>query len=222
MRCGILGDRTSEWVAKSQPEVNITPADFDTLTQTFEKAGDTDAALSEWPIGTANETFPDMYITAVKGSVLKGGLWEANITWTGIYPSGTLQTYYWITEGTTVQRQLYKPVESSVRTYTDQVQDVFAITIYRTRTPRLTTTEKYVTAERPDNTEIGKEGRPLNPPSEVELLDSGWPWAAIKNNVEPNGWILNTRSWTQVLDKDLYTISDEWIYQIPQQWRIAE
>ena len=218
MRCGILGDRTSDWVPKTQQEVDVTPADFDTLTQTFEKAGDTDSALAEWPIGTPNETFSNMYVTGVQANAVKGGLWEATISYTGIYPSGNLQTYYRGGEGTSVSKQLYKPPQTSVRTYTETNEERVAQTVYKNRVPRLTCNEKYVTSEVPDNRELGVKGRPFNPPNEIQLIENDWPWSFFFYKYEPNGWILLTRNWTQVLDKNLFTIEDEWEYQPPTEW----
>ena len=218
MRCGILGDRTSDWVPKTQQEVDVTPADFDTLTQTFEKAGDTDSALAEWPIGTPNETFSNMYVTGVQANAVKGGLWEATISYTGIYPSGNLQTYYRGGEGTSVSKQLYKPPQTSVRTYTDSTQGSFGFTIYKIFVPRLTCNEKYVTSEVPDNKDLGVKGRPFNPPNEIDFIENDYPWPNFPVYYEPNGWILVTRNWTQVLDKNLYTIEDEWEYQPPEKY----
>lgn len=215
MRCGILGDRTTDWVAKTQQEVDVTPSDFDTLTQTFEKAGNTDTALDEWPIGTPNATFRNMYVTGVKTKAVKGGLWEATISYTGIYPSGNLQTY---NRGGSVATQLYKPPQTSVRTYADSTQGTVGLTIYKIFVPRLTCNEKYVTSRAPDNKDLGVKGRPFNAPNEIDFIENDYPWPNFRVYYEPNGWILINRNWTQVLDKNLYTIEDEWEYQPPEKY----
>lgn len=101
-----------------------------------------------------------------------------------------------------------------MRCYSDELveRDEFS-TNYILRIPRLTCVEQYVTDERPDNGEIGKSGTPLQPPGDVDLPSLPAAGSFDEVAVSPNGWILNTRNWRQVLDRPIYSVQDEWSYQ---------
>jgi hypothetical protein len=156
-----------------------------------------------------------MYVTNSTVSQVTPGVWRATVTSTGVYQSDEQPVLYqWLSQSLVRPRQLFKPVEVSMRCYADEIteRDQFS-TNYILRIPRLTVSEQYVTDERPDNSEIGKSGTPLQPPGDVSLPPRPNTSAFDEVAVSPNGWILNTRSWRQVLDKPLYSVLDEWAYQ---------
>lgn len=226
MRLANLGSNYAyDWVPENPPNIKIAKSDFDTVTQTLWKAEFGTDKISGIYIGKEHPDYGNMFITDFDLS-LKSGIWKAQVTWTGIFPNLFPEigsgSFTWVIDFKTVQRLLYKPVQVSVRSYSDSVQKSLEDTVYTVSTPRLTATEEYLTDIQPSNDEIGKQGGPLSSPSTTALIEQDYPLAFVKKAQEPNGWILNTRNWIQVLDKDIYKITDEWIYQIPEELEVVE
>ena len=213
MRCAVIGAHDT-WVEVRKPDIVVTRSDFDTITQVYEKVK-TEDEVTAFPVGGETTGFDRMYVTSSTISERTPGVWTATVTSTGIYQSDEQPVLYqWLSQSLVRPRQLFKPVEVSMRSYADEIaeRDQFS-TNYILRIPRLTVTEQYVTDERPDNTEIGKSGQPLQPPGDVDLPSRPNTSAFDEVAVSPNGWILNTRTWRQVLDKPIYSVLDEWAYQ---------
>ena len=233
MRCVNTGEQGQDWIAVTKPDIQITRSDVDTMVQSFEKVSTFDGKeiVTDFPIGAPasgpgvfsgllffeQDAF-NMYITDVSLTQGKPRLWTATVTWTGIYeyiPIRYLQLQ--VSSGASA-RNLYKPPQTDVRTYVDTVESINGTRtkVATVRIPRLTVTETYVSSSRPRNSDIGKTGSPLNPPSEIEVPSVPNPLILKEADAEPDGWILITRSWKQVLSEDIYSVTDEWEYQPPK------
>jgi len=220
-RCIIYGPQ-NQWVESAKPDINVTRSGFDTATLHMQKAvSSADEKVSAFDVGgQGSGPFSNMYITASQITESIPGLFNATVTYTGLYQSSQQSVLYqWLSESRVRPKQLFKPVQTSMRCYADEIAERNqAGSNYILAIPRLTVTEEYVTEDYPDNSEIGKEGDPLQPPSEVSLPPLPNSSAFDKIPVAPNGWILNTRSWIQVLDKPLFHVTDEWQYRIPYEY----
>lgn len=223
----------NQWREIAAPEVNITRSGFDTVTLKLQKPvrytsifGVASSTLryetiDSFPVGARGDgVYRNMWITSNQITEPQKGLLNALITYTGIYQNTDQgQSRSWLNGDLIISKQLFKPVQTNMRCYADKITERtqegqnYILTI-----PRLTLTEEYVTEDNPDNTEIGKQGIPLQPPTEVTLppLPSALAFDTIP--VLPQGWILNTRSWQQLLDNPLYHVTDEWQYQIPNEY----
>jgi hypothetical protein len=211
------------WREASAPDITVTRAGFDTAVLHFHKPiRRRDEAVLSFPIGgRGRDEFRDMWITANSITESPSKMFSAKITYTGIYGEGGLNygAGQWVTGGGSTPRGLFKPVQTSMRCYSDQIAERNqAGENYILSVPRLTVVEEYVTSDAPDNTQIGKSGRPLEPPTEVTLPALPDPLAFDTISVSPNGWILKTRSWNQVLDNPMYAIVDEWEFQMPEEY----
>jgi hypothetical protein len=230
MRCANLGNHDN-WVVVSRPDIAITRSGFDTVTQVFEKADQEPNFVEEilqqirgsegpYVIGESSPFSDDMYVTSSQVTSRGPGVLRAVVTYTGIYePIRSQPSYSWVLGTVVRDRQLFKPVEVSMRCYADEIveRDEFAKN-YILRIPRLTVVEKYVTKDTPINTEIGQSGQPIQAPQQVQLPSLPDAGVFDEITVNPNGWILNTRNWSQVLDKPIYAVTDEWTYQTPTEY----
>jgi len=226
MRCAIAGPHGSGWVEVEKPELNITRSDFDTLTATYERVSD-DPPESQFNIGAPHANNESMFVTGNNITQVTPALWRAKVTYTGIYEATSEPAvYFWDRAFRIRSVQVYKPIEVEMRSYSNEiVEREYWDDNYILRIPGLTVIEKYVTKDTPDNSAVGDTGSPMQPPGVVNLPTN--PSASnsetsgtafTERDVNPSGWILNTRNWKQVLDNPLYAVQDEWIYQTSSEY----
>lgn len=189
----------NQWLYLGEARWEIAESGFDTSVRPYTLLGSA-SPVSDFELGDQHPNYSNMYVVGMNFSYPKTSVTQLEVNYKGIRAS--------------------KGVKTSARAYSEKTttaDDAIAgfssggVPV-QVNDSKVSVTESYISTTEPSMNVVGTAQAPL---TSVSTPPNRFPLVTDPTFVFPSGWVLENRSFEQLLDKPIYFVTNEYIFYHP-------